>query len=134
MALFRNPCRVQKTKVMCRVGDKIGERTKMYPHQINMRILCDECTTFAPATIAPMMNANVKRNPNPNPNPNLKFYPTSTPKPNRYPHSNSLLSEISSCREQLSPEQIVGSFLGVGVYVCACVALSIIMFVNMYHL
>ena len=30
-----------------------------------------ECTTFAPATIVPVINANVKRNPNPNPNPNL---------------------------------------------------------------
>ena len=26
-----------------------------------------ECTTFAPATIAPVINPNVKRNPNPNP-------------------------------------------------------------------
>ena len=30
-----------------------------------------ECTTFAPVTIAPMINANVKRNPSPNPNLNL---------------------------------------------------------------
>ena len=29
-----------------------------------------ECTTFAPATIAPVVNPNVKHNPNPNPNPN----------------------------------------------------------------
>ena len=35
-----------------------------------------EYTTFAPATIAPMVNANVKHNPNPNPNPNLNPYPT----------------------------------------------------------
>ena len=66
-----------------------------------------ECTTFAPATIALVINANVKRNPNPNPNPdpNLNPYPTPNQKPNHYPHSNSLLSEISS-PEQLSPEQM----------------------------
>ena len=66
-----------------------------------------ECTTFAPATIAPVINANVKRNPNPNPNPkpNLHPYPTPNQKPNHYPHSNSLLSEISS-PEQLLPEQM----------------------------
>ena len=54
-----------------------------------------------------MLNANVKHNPNPNPNfnPNLKFYPTFNKKPNHYPHSNSLLLEISS-QEQLSPEQM----------------------------
>ena len=36
-----------------------------------------ECPTFAPATIAPMVNANVKHNPNPNPNPdpNLNHHP-----------------------------------------------------------
>ena len=68
-----------------------------------------ECTTFAPATIAPVINANVKHNPNPNPNPNpkrnLNPYPTLNQKPNHYPHSNSLLSEISS-PEQLLPEQM----------------------------
>ena len=58
--------------------------------------------TFAPATIAPMVNANVKHNPNPNPNPNLNPYPTLNQKPNHNPHSNSLLSE----QEQLSPEQM----------------------------
>ena len=61
-----------------------------------------ECT-FAPATIAPMINANVKRNPNPNPNPYLNPYPTPNQKPNHYPHSNSL-SEIS--QEQLLLEQV----------------------------
>ena len=36
-----------------------------------------ECTTFAPATIAPVVNPNVKRNPNPKPySPNLNPYPT----------------------------------------------------------
>ena len=35
-----------------------------------------ECTTFAPATIAPVVNPNVKRNPIPNPNPNPNPYPT----------------------------------------------------------
>ena len=67
----------------------------------------EECTTFAPATIAPVINANVKRKPNPNPNPklNLNPYPTPNQKPNYYLHSNSLLSEISS-PEQLSPEQM----------------------------
>ena len=49
-----------------------------------------ECTI-----IAPVINANVKRNPNPNPNPNLTPYPTPNQKPNYYPHSNSLLPEIS---------------------------------------
>ena len=64
-----------------------------------------ECTIFAPATIAPVINVNVKRNPNPNPKPNLNPYPTPNQKPNHYPHSNSLLSEISS-PEQMSPEQM----------------------------
>ena len=55
-----------------------------------------ECTTnFAPATIAPVINANVKRTSNPNPNPNLNPYPTPNQKANHYPHSNSLLPEIS---------------------------------------
>ena len=62
--------------------------------------------TFAPATIAPMVNANVKHNPNPNPNPNLNPYPILNPNPNHYPHSNSLLLEISS-QEQLSQEQML---------------------------
>ena len=66
-----------------------------------------ECTTFALATIAPVINANVKRNPNtnPNPKPNLNPYPTPSQKPNHYLHFNSLLSEILS-PEQLSPEQM----------------------------
>ena len=48
--------------------------------------------------IAPMVNANVKHNPNPNPNPDpiLNPYPTLSPKLNHHPHSNFLLSEISS--------------------------------------
>ena len=46
--------------------------------------------TVAPATIVPMINTII----NPNPYPNLHQ------KPNHYPHSNSLLSEISS-QEQL---------------------------------
>ena len=56
-----------------------------------------ECTTFAPATIAPVINANVKHNPNPKtiPKPNLNPYPTPNQKPNHYPYSNSLLPEIS---------------------------------------
>ena len=66
-----------------------------------------ECPTFAPATIAPVINVSVKRNPNPNPNPNpkpnLNSCPTPNQKLNHYPHSNSLLSEISS------PEQLFGS-------------------------
>ena len=67
-----------------------------------------ECPTFALATIAPMVNANVKHNPNPNPNPDptLNPYPTLNQKPNHYPHSNSLLLEISS-QEQLLPEQML---------------------------
>ena len=45
--------------------------------------------TFAPATIAPVINANVKRNPNPNPNPkpNLNPHPTPNQKSNHYPNS-----------------------------------------------
>ena len=37
-----------------------------------------ESTTFAPVTIAPVVNPNFKRNPNPNPNPNpnINLYPT----------------------------------------------------------
>ena len=60
----------------------IGKRIKN-----GERFIPDECTTFAPGT---MINANVKRNPNPN----LNLYPTSNQKPNHYPHSKSLLSEI----------------------------------------
>ena len=63
------------------------------------------CTTFALATIAPMVNANVKHNPNPNLIPNPNPYPTLNLKPNHYPRSNSLLLEISS-QEQLSLEQM----------------------------
>ena len=59
-----------------------------------------EYTTFAPATIALMVNANVKHNRNPNPNPNLNPYPTLNKKPNHYPHSN-------SSQEQLSLEQML---------------------------
>ena len=51
-----------------------------------------------------MINTNIKRNPNPNPNPNLNPYPTPKQKPNHYPHSYSLLSEISS-QEQMSDQQ-----------------------------
>ena len=36
----------------------------------------NECTTFAPATIVPMVNANVKHNSNPNSSPNLNPDPT----------------------------------------------------------
>ena len=60
---------------------------------------------FAPATMAPMINTNVNRNPNPNPNPNLNPYPTLNQTPNHYPHSDSLLSEISS-QKQFSSEQM----------------------------
>ena len=61
-----------------------------------------KCTTFAPATIAPIINAIVKRNPNPN----LNLYPTPNQKPNHYPHSNSLLPDIL-WQEQLSVEQML---------------------------
>ena len=57
--------------------------------------------TFAPETIASVINANVKRNPNPNPHP----YPTPNQKHNHYPHSNSLLPEIL-WQERLLPEQM----------------------------
>ena len=60
----------------------------MYPS-----LILSSCT-FAPATIALVISANVKRNPNPNPNLHLYHYPTSNQKANRYPHSNSLLSEM----------------------------------------
>ena len=41
-------------------------------------VLCGtaECMTFAPVTVAPMLNSNVKHNPNPNPTPYLNPYPT----------------------------------------------------------
>ena len=51
-----------------------------------------------------MISANVYLNPNPNPN--LTPYPTPNQKPNHYPHSNSLLSDITSM-EQLLPEQML---------------------------
>ena len=63
-----------------------------------------ECWIFAPATIAPMINANVKRNSNPNPNPTLNPYPLHQ-KTIITLTLNSLLSEIS-LQEQLSPEQM----------------------------
>ena len=63
-----------------------------------------KCTTFAPTTIAPMINANVKYNPNSKPI--MNPYLTSNQKSNYYPHSNSLLSEIS-LQEQLSLEQML---------------------------
>ena len=43
-----------------------------------------ECTTFAPATVAPMINTNVQLHPKPNkpkPNPNRNPYPTPNQKP-----------------------------------------------------
>ena len=40
------------------------------------RTIPTECTTVAPATIAPMVAPNVKHKPNPNPNPNLNPYHT----------------------------------------------------------
>ena len=58
---------------------KVGLKPGLYSlHQIANKRVHDfsECTTFAPATIAPMVNANFKHNPNPNPNPNLNPYPT----------------------------------------------------------
>ena len=64
-----------------------------------------ECTSFVPATTAPMINTNVKGNSNPNPNPNLNPCPTLNQTPYHHPHSNSLLSEISS-QEQFLPEQM----------------------------
>ena len=78
----------------------------------NTLLLCvgwTECT-FAPATIAPMININVKRNPTPNPNPNFNLYPIPNQKPNHYPHSNSLLSEMSS-QEQMSDHRLDKVFL-----------------------
>ena len=55
-----------------------------------------------------MINANFKHNskPNPNPNPNLNPYPSPIQKPNHYPHSNSVLSEISA-QEEFLPEQML---------------------------
>ena len=51
-----------------------------------------ECTTFAPATVAPKINANV--NPNPNPNPNLNPYLT----PNQKLTLTLTLTLTLSCR------------------------------------
>ena len=85
-----------------------------------IQIIITQCPTFAPVTIAPTVNPNVERNPNPNPNPYtlvlililtlsqtltlpLLSIPNQKP-PKRlthHPHSNSLLSELSS-QEQLS--------------------------------
>ena len=69
-----------------------------------------ECPTFAPVTVALVINANVISNPNPSPNPNLNPYPTSNQKPNHYPHSNYLVPEIS-WQEQLSSEQMSDQLL-----------------------
>ena len=74
-------------------------------------LICCPCPTLKLiTTFAPVINVNVKRNPNPNPKPNLKPYPTLNQKPNHYPHSNSLLSEISS-PEQMSPELLLLVYL-----------------------
>ena len=51
-----------------------------------------------------MINANVKYNPNSKPI--MNPYPTPNQKPNYYPHSNSLLSEISLQEQLLLPEQM----------------------------
>ena len=48
----------------------------MNPYIILMNVRSKSYTILAPATVAPVLNANVKRNPNPNPDPNLKPYPT----------------------------------------------------------
>ena len=70
--------------------------TNFLYEQISKINLIAECMTFAPATIAPMINTNIKHNPNPNPNPNPNNpYSTPNQKPNHNPHSNSLLLEIS---------------------------------------
>ena len=55
--------------------------TTVYVDVHKTLLLCvgwTECT-FAPATIAPMINTNIKHNPNPNPNLNLNLYPTPNP-------------------------------------------------------
>ena len=71
--------------------------------------------TFAPATIAPVVNANVQYNPNPNPNPNLYPYPTLNQslitEPNHYPHSNSLLLEIMITRALVARANVAVSCL-----------------------
>ena len=47
-----------------------------------LSIVIITCPTFAPATIAPMVNANINHNLNPNPN------PIPNPNPNPYPTLN----------------------------------------------
>ena len=62
-----------------------------------------------------MINASFKRNPNPNPNPNLNPQPTPNQTSYHYPHSNSLLSEISSEEQIIVAGANVGSpFIYVG--------------------
>ena len=96
--MSRSAAVATQSRISCRGGGGGQDR-------VNENFASIECTTVAPATIAPVINANVKRNSNPKPNPNLNPYPTPNQNPNRYPHSNSLLPEIS-WQEQLSPEQM----------------------------
>ena len=63
-----------------------------------------KCTTFAPATIVPMINVNSQRNPNPTPKLNPNLNPLTTKNPNQYHHCK-LLLEISS-QEQMLAEQM----------------------------
>ena len=50
---------------------------QMLPLKIMIFLFIHE-DTIAPATIAPVVNPNVKHNPKPNHNPNLNPYPTPT--------------------------------------------------------
>ena len=93
--------------------------------QYNM-FLCGcafECTTFAPATIAPVVNPNVKHNPNPNPNPNpnLNLTLPRTKNPNTNLTLNSLLSEISS-QKQMSDHCAFSCISLWFIYHCLCLA------------
>ena len=107
---IQNPDRqVDQGEYVCQATNDVGT-IRSLPANLVFACKCcpSKCTTFAPVTVAPMVNANVKHNTNinPNSNPNLIPYPTLNQKPNHYPQSNSLLSEISS-QEQLSPKQML---------------------------
>ena len=66
-------------------GDQINDRSgsSSSSNSSNSNSSSSECTSFAPATISPMINTNVKRNPNPTLNHNP--YPTLPPKTESLP-------------------------------------------------
>ena len=107
---IQNPDRqVDQGEYVCQATNDVGTIRSLPANLVFACKCCPiECTTFVPVIFAPMVNANVKHNTNinPNSNPNLIPYPTLNQNANHYPHSNSLLLEISS-QEQLSPKQML---------------------------